>query len=107
MGGGAGDGRDPGAGAARDQIGNQAGGAGHDQDGDPGFLLGAWHGFIFPVSFVLSLFTDNIAVYSVPNNGNWYDFGYVLGLMTAFGGAARSGAAASRARTPSAAGKRS
>ena len=47
----------------------------------PGFLLGAWHGFIFPVSFVLSLFTDNIAVYSVPNNGNWYDFGYFVGIV--------------------------
>ena len=46
----------------------------------PGFLEGVWHGFIFPVSFILSLFTDNIAVYSVPNNGHWYDFGYFVGI---------------------------
>jgi hypothetical protein len=47
----------------------------------PGFLLGMWHGFIFPVSFLLSLFTDDIAVYSVPNNGTWYDFGFFVGVV--------------------------
>jgi len=47
----------------------------------PGFWLGVWHGFVFPVSFVLSLFTDNIAVYAVPNNGHWYDFGYFVGIV--------------------------
>jgi hypothetical protein len=46
----------------------------------PNFLLGVWHGFIFPVSFILSLFTDDIAVYAVPNNGHWYDFGYFVGI---------------------------
>ena len=47
----------------------------------PGFLLGVWHGFIFPVSFLISLFTDDIAVYAVPNNGAWYDFGYFVGIV--------------------------
>jgi hypothetical protein len=47
----------------------------------PGFLLGVWHGFIFPVSFIVSLFTDKIAVYAVPNNGSWYDFGYFVGIV--------------------------
>ena len=47
----------------------------------PGFWLGVWHGFVFPVSFILSLFTDNIAVYAVPNNGHWYDFGYFVGIV--------------------------
>ena len=46
----------------------------------PGFLEGVFHGFIFPVAWVVSLFTDNIAVYAVPNNGGWYDFGYFLGV---------------------------
>ena len=46
----------------------------------PGFLEGVWHGFIFPVAWVVSLFTDDIAVYAVPNNGGWYDFGYFLGI---------------------------
>ena len=49
--------------------------------GAPGFLLGVWHGFAFPVTFIISLFTDDIAVYAVPNNGTWYDFGYFVGIM--------------------------
>ena len=47
----------------------------------PGFLLGLWHGFIFPVAWVFSLFMDNISIYAVPNNGGWYDFGYFLGIV--------------------------
>ena len=49
--------------------------------GAPGFLLGLWHGFIFPVAWILSLFMPDIAVYAVPNNGGWYDFGYFLGIV--------------------------
>ena len=47
----------------------------------PGFLLGLWHGFIFPVAWIVSLFADKVAIYAVPNNGGWYDFGYFLGIM--------------------------
>ena len=54
----------------------------------PGFLLGLWHGFIFPVAWIVSLFTDTVAVYAVPNNGGWYDFGYFLGIVV-FGVGAR------------------
>lgn len=54
----------------------------------PGFLEGVWHGFIFPVAWIVSLFTDQIAVYQVPNNGGWYDFGYFLGIVV-FGVGAR------------------
>ncbi|HEU0310659.1 MAG TPA: hypothetical protein VFR36_05525 [Sphingomicrobium sp.] len=46
----------------------------------PGFLEGVWHGFIFPVAWIVSLFTDDIALYAVPNNGGWYDFGYFVGI---------------------------
>lgn len=67
-----------------------------------GFWLGLWHGLITPITFVISLFTDHVNIYEVHNNGNWYDFGYVLGLSAAFGGMARSGVSASRARTSSA-----
>lgn len=66
---------------------------------DAGFWLGLWHGFIVPVTFVISLFTDSVNVYAVRNNGNWYDAGYVLGLSMAFGGASQSGAAGRRARS--------
>jgi hypothetical protein len=54
----------------------------------PGFLLGLWHGFIFPVAWIVSLFVGNVAVYAVPNNGGWYDFGYFLGIVV-FGVGAR------------------
>ena len=47
----------------------------------PGFLLGLWHGFIFPVAWILSLFMPDVSVYAVPNNGGWYDFGYFLGIV--------------------------
>lgn len=47
----------------------------------PGFWLGVWHGFIFPVAFIVALFVDNVAVYAVPNNGGWYDFGYFVGVV--------------------------
>lgn len=46
----------------------------------PGFLQGLLHGFIFPVAWILSLFIDEVAIYAVPNNGGWYDFGYFLGV---------------------------
>ena len=46
----------------------------------PGFLEGVWHGFIFPIAWIVSLFTDQISVYSVPNNGGWYNFGYFIGI---------------------------
>ena len=48
--------------------------------GTPGFLWGLWHGFIFPFAWIGSLFSSEIAVYAVPNNGGWYDFGFFLGV---------------------------
>jgi len=61
--------------------------------GHPGFLHGLLHGFIIFFSFIASLFTD-FEIYAFPNNGGWYDFGYLLGVMMFFGG----GGAGSRRR---------
>ena len=58
--------------------------------GAPGFLYGLWQGLIFPLSWIASLFTDKVAIYAVPNNGGWYDFGYFLGIVV-FGVGARGG----------------
>jgi len=44
-----------------------------------GFLMGLWHGFISPVTFVISVFSKNVRFYEVHNNGTWYNFGFVLG----------------------------
>ncbi len=60
-----------------------------------GFWLGLWHGVIFPFTFIISLFTDNVHFYEVHNNGNWYNFGFFLGALIALGG---SGSGASRTR---------
>jgi hypothetical protein len=63
----------------------------------PGFLLGLWHGFIFPVAWVVSLIVPKVAVYAVPNNGGWYDFGYFLGIVV-FGAGAKRGHTVTRDR---------
>jgi len=39
-----------------------------------GLLLGWWHGFILPYSFIASLFRDNTSIYEVHNTGGWYNF---------------------------------
>lgn len=82
---------------------NTAAGAG---PGAAGFWLGLWQGLISPITFLISLFTDKVSIYEVHNDGAWYDFGFLLGVATAFSGPARAGAATRRARSTGAAGKR-
>ena len=73
-----------------------------DTGPDPaGFWLGLWQGLISPITFVISLFTDDVNIYEVQNNGNWYDFGFMFGVSMAFGGAAGSGSAGSRRKRSS------
>ena len=67
--------------AALASCAHQVGSAVQHNPDTPGFLLGLWHGFIFPVAWVLSLFVPDVAIYAVPNSGGWYDFGYFLGIM--------------------------
>lgn len=56
-----------------------------------GFFGGLWHGIIAPASFVGSLFSDNIAVWAVNNNGGWYSFGFLIGVGSlGFGGSRAS-----------------
>jgi hypothetical protein len=65
-----------------------------DTGPDPaGFWLGLWQGLISPITFLISLFTPDVNVYEVQNNGNWYDFGFMLGVSMAFGGGAGGGTA--------------
>ena len=51
-----------------------------------GFWLGLWHGIIAPVTFIISLFKDTISIYEVHNNGAWYNFGFLFGVMAISGG---------------------
>jgi hypothetical protein len=55
------------------------------KSGVAGFWPGLWHGFIMPVSFIISLFDDSVGIYEIHNNGNWYNFGFVLGASVIFG----------------------
>jgi hypothetical protein len=58
-----------------------------------GFWLGLWHGFIAPITFIISLFSDNVHMYEVHNNGNWYNLGFLIGAAVMLGG---SGSASKR-----------
>lgn len=59
-----------------------------------GFWPGLWNGLISPITFLISLFNDDVNIYEVHNNGNWYNFGFMVGVSAVFSGMGRSGAAA-------------
>ncbi len=63
-----------------------------------GFWEGLWHGFIAPFTFVISLFSDSVTVFEVNNNGNWYIFGFLLGIG-AFSGGGTAGAGRARRKS--------
>jgi hypothetical protein len=60
-----------------------------------GFWQGLWHGIISPITFVISLFNQDVQIYEVHNNGGWYNFGFLVGASVIFGG---SGGGAARKR---------
>ncbi len=55
-----------------------------------GFWYGLMHGFISPIAFIISLFKDEVAIYAINNNGNWYNFGFILGASIIFGSGGKS-----------------
>lgn len=63
-------------------AGTAAGGG----SGAAGFWLGLWHGFILLFTFVVSLFNHDVGIYELNNNGGWYNFGFLLGVMLFWGG---------------------
>ncbi len=46
-----------------------------------GFWYGLWHGFIILFAFIVSLFDESVALYAIYNNGAWYNFGFIIGLL--------------------------
>ena len=57
-----------------------------------GFFSGVWHGMIAPLSFIVSLFNHDVAVYETYNNGNWYVFGFLFGIgVFAIGSSSNTG----------------
>jgi hypothetical protein len=65
-----------------------------------GFWIGLWHGLIAPVTFIISLFTDRVSLYEVANNGNWYDFGFIIGIASSLGGGGGASAGGRRRKRP-------
>jgi hypothetical protein len=55
-----------------------------------GFWMGLWHGFISFFTFIISLFNENVTIYEINNNGNWYNFGFIFGVSMFFGGGCKS-----------------
>lgn len=60
--------------------------------GTPGFWMGLWHGMIFPITFLVSLFNGSVGVYAAVNEGGWYNFGFFLGIAMSMGGGAGASA---------------
>lgn len=53
-----------------------------------GFWRGLWQGIIVPITFVISLFSHDVGLYEIHNNGNWYNFGFIIGILCHHGGSA-------------------
>ena len=66
-------------------------------DGTRGFFWGLLDGALAPIAFVVSLVSDTVAMYAVPNSGGWYDLGFLLGLCLVWAGGGGA-AATSRSR---------
>ncbi len=51
-----------------------------------GFWRGIWHGICAPFSFIGIMFGMDIGIYEPFNTGNWYNFGFLLGIGALGGG---------------------
>lgn len=58
------------------------------EDNPAGFFMGVWHGWIAPISLVISMFNHNVHIYDAVNVGFWYDLGYYMAVISGFGGLA-------------------
>lgn len=63
-----------------------------------GFWIGLWHGIIAPVTFIISLFSDKVHMYEIHNNGGWYNFGFLFGMIIIFGGGGGKAGRSSRCK---------
>jgi hypothetical protein len=62
-------------------------GGGEFRSGTPaGLFFGIWHGWIAPVSLLISFINPSVRIYEVNNTGFWYDFGFYIAIISGFGG---------------------
>lgn len=50
------------------------------------FWWGLVHGIMIMPTFLWSLFAKDVTIYQAPNVGNWYNFGYFIGISMVLGG---------------------
>jgi hypothetical protein len=50
------------------------------------FLSGIWHGWIAPLSLLLSIGDSTRGIYEPINTGFGYDFGFYMAIISGFGG---------------------
>lgn len=62
------------------------------------FWLGLWHGVISWITLIVGIFDEGVRVYEVDNTGGWYDFGFLLGATSIWGGGSSAGYHRSRRR---------
>lgn len=55
-------------------------------DDPANFLSGIWHGWIAPISLILSIGNSSRSIYEPINTGFWYDFGFYMAIISGFGG---------------------
>ena len=67
-----------------------AGDAQFTQDTPAGFWYGLWHGVISFISLIIHIFNENVTVYEINNTGGWYDFGFLIGVITVWGGSSHA-----------------
>jgi hypothetical protein len=61
-------------------------GDGRNSEARPaGFLWGIWHGWMAPISLIVSLFRGHIRIYETANTGWWYDLGFYIAVIGGFG----------------------
>ena len=58
----------------------------YTQQEPAGFFWGVWHGWVAPISLVISFFNRDIRIYEVFNTGWAYDFGFYMAVISGFGG---------------------
>ena len=54
------------------------------------FVWGIWHGWIAPISLIISAFNPERSIYEVNNTGFWYDLGFYMAVIPGFGGVSLS-----------------
>lgn len=58
----------------------------YTNDDPAGLFWGIWHGWVAPISLIVSIFKEGIRIYEPINTGFWYDFGFYMAIISGFGG---------------------